>query len=57
VLLLHGRQNRFVPFGHGEWLSRHIPGVEAKLTEDDGHLTLTARHLDDIHDWLLTRLD
>jgi pimeloyl-ACP methyl ester carboxylesterase len=57
VLLLHGRQDRFVPFVHGEWLSRHIPGVEAKLTEDDGHLTLTARHLDDIHDWLLTRLD
>jgi pimeloyl-ACP methyl ester carboxylesterase len=57
VLLLHGRQDRFVPFGHGEWLSRHIPGVEAKLTDDDGHLTLTARHLDDIHDWLLRRLD
>ena len=57
VLLRHGHQDRFVPFGHGEWLSRHIPGVEAELTDDDGHLTLTARHLDQIHDWLLDRLD
>jgi pimeloyl-ACP methyl ester carboxylesterase len=56
VLLRHGRQDRFVPFGHGEWLSRNIPGVEAELTDDDGHLTLTARHLDHIHDWLLSRL-
>lgn len=56
VLLYHGRQDKFVPFGHGEWLARHIPGVEAKLTDDDGHLTLLDRHLDDIHAWLLERL-
>jgi pimeloyl-ACP methyl ester carboxylesterase len=53
VLLLHGKQDRFVPFGHGEWLTAHIPGVEARLTEDDGHLTLTERHLGEVHDWLL----
>ncbi|MDQ6819686.1 MAG: alpha/beta hydrolase [Actinomycetota bacterium] len=57
VLLCHGRQDRFVPFAHGEWLSRHIPGVQAELTDDDGHLTLTARHLDHVHAWLLERLD
>ena len=56
VLLLHGRQDRFVPFGQGEWLARHIPGVEAWLTEDDGHVTLTERHLDEVHAWLLERL-
>jgi pimeloyl-ACP methyl ester carboxylesterase len=56
VLLYHGRQDRFVPFGHGEWLAAHIPGVRAELTDDDGHLTLTERHLEQIHAWLLERL-
>lgn len=56
VLLHHGRQDRFVPFGHGEWLAGRIPGVQAELTDDDGHLTLTERHLGQIHTWLLERL-
>ncbi|HTU86862.1 MAG TPA: alpha/beta fold hydrolase [Solirubrobacteraceae bacterium] len=57
VLLRHGRQDRFVPFGHGEWLARRIPGVRAELTDDDGHLTQILRHIDDVHAWLLDRLD
>jgi pimeloyl-ACP methyl ester carboxylesterase len=57
VRLYHGRQDRFVPFGHGEWLVQQIPGVEAHLSDDDGHLTLPVRHLDDIHSWLLAALD
>ena len=56
VLLLHGRHDRFVPFAHGEWLAAHIPGVEAILSDADGHLTLTANHLDAVHDWLVDRL-
>jgi pimeloyl-ACP methyl ester carboxylesterase len=55
VLLLHGRQDRFVPFGHGVWLAAHVPGVEARLTDDDGHLTLTVHHLGEVYDWLLER--
>lgn len=53
VLLLHGQQDRFVPFGHGEWLAAHVPGVEARLTENDGHLTLIANRVGEVHDWLL----
>jgi pimeloyl-ACP methyl ester carboxylesterase len=56
VLLYHGRHDRFVPFAHGEWLAGQIPGVQAKLSDDDGHLTLVSRHLERIHAWLLERL-
>jgi pimeloyl-ACP methyl ester carboxylesterase len=57
VLLHHGRHDQFVPFAHGEWLAGQIPGVDARLSDDEGHLTLTANHLDAVHDWLLERLD
>jgi pimeloyl-ACP methyl ester carboxylesterase len=56
VLLLHGRQDRFVPFAHGEWLARHIPAVTARLSDDDGHLSLTVNHLDEVHEWLLEHM-
>jgi pimeloyl-ACP methyl ester carboxylesterase len=56
VLLMHGRHDRFVPFAHGQWLAAHVPGVEAFLSEEDGHLTLTAHHFEYLHGWLLERL-
>jgi pimeloyl-ACP methyl ester carboxylesterase len=56
VLVLHGRQDKFVPCGHGQWLSAHIPGAEARLLDDDGHLTLMAHHVGEVHSWLSERL-
>jgi pimeloyl-ACP methyl ester carboxylesterase len=56
VLLLHGRQDKFVPFGHGEWLAAHIPGVEARLLDNDGHLTLIQNRVPEVHAWLSERL-
>ncbi len=56
VLLLHGRHDQFVPFGHGEWLAAHVPGVTPMLLDDDGHLTLIDRHIGEVHEWLSQHL-
>jgi pimeloyl-ACP methyl ester carboxylesterase len=56
VLLVHGRDDRFVPASHGDWLAERIPGVEARITDDDGHLTLMERRVHDVHAWLLAHL-
>jgi pimeloyl-ACP methyl ester carboxylesterase len=57
VLYWHGEQDKFVPFSHGVWLAAHIPGVEARLTPDDGHLTILVRRYADVQGWLLERFD
>jgi pimeloyl-ACP methyl ester carboxylesterase len=56
VLLMHGRQDQFVPFGHGQWLAARVPGVDARLLEDDGHLTLLADRIGEVHAWLADRI-
>jgi pimeloyl-ACP methyl ester carboxylesterase len=55
TLVWHGRHDLFVPVAHGEWLARTIPGAEARITIDDGHLTLIANRVPAVHEWLLAR--
>ena len=53
VLILQGGDDRFVPRSHGEWLARRVPGAEARITDDDGHLTLIENRVREVHEWLL----
>ena len=57
VLYWHGEQDKFVPFSHGQWLAAHIPGVEARLTAVDGHLTILVSRYGEVQSWLLERFN
>ena len=56
VLLWHGEHDLFVPLAHGRWLAERIPNVDARLSPDDGHLTLVTRRVPEVHAWLAERL-
>ena len=43
VQVWHGAKDP--SYAGGEWLAAHISGVEARLTRDDGHLSIIYRHL------------
>lgn len=43
VAIWQGRQDAMVPYAHGVWLAEHVPGAQAHLFEDEGHLSLVGR--------------
>jgi hypothetical protein len=45
-----------VPLDHGRWLAATVPNAEAWISEDDGHLTLLANRIPDVHGWLLQHI-
>jgi pimeloyl-ACP methyl ester carboxylesterase len=53
VQLWHGAQDMFAPIAHGRWLSERIPGVEAHLSEEDGHFSVQIGRIGAVHEWLL----
>jgi pimeloyl-ACP methyl ester carboxylesterase len=48
-----GRDDRFVPISHGEWLARNVPAARAHLLEGEGHISLSRRRYGDVLDELL----
>jgi pimeloyl-ACP methyl ester carboxylesterase len=52
VSIWQGRQDRFVPAAHGEWLAANVPGARGHLLDDHGHLSLALAHFDAILDEL-----
>lgn len=55
TLLWQGVQDKMVPAAHGRWLAERIPGVEAHISAEDGHLSIAVGRLGEIYDWLAQR--
>ena len=53
VALWQGKQDKMVPFAHGEWMAAHVPNARPHLLEDQGHLSLAVASFPQILDDLL----
>jgi len=53
VSVWQGREDRFVPLSHGEWLAAHVPGARSNLLEGEGHISLSRHRYGDVLDELL----
>jgi pimeloyl-ACP methyl ester carboxylesterase len=55
VLIMQGEQDLMVPFAHGTWLAEHVAGAQARLSSDEGHVSLAEKYAD-VHAWLLSHV-
>jgi pimeloyl-ACP methyl ester carboxylesterase len=53
VSVWQGRQDRFVPPSHGEWLAANVGGARGHLLDEHGHLSLALAHFGAVLDELL----
>jgi pimeloyl-ACP methyl ester carboxylesterase len=53
VQLWQGDLDLMVPFAHGQWLARHVPGVTAHLLTGEGHVSISVGAVDRMLDGLL----
>lgn len=56
VLIMHGEQDQMVPFSHRKWLASRITNVDTRFLTDDGHLTISANRIPEVHTWLLSKM-
>ena len=54
VLLVHGCQDRVIPFAHSKWLSTQLPHVELWVRPRDGHISVLEA-VPVALDWLLAQ--
>jgi pimeloyl-ACP methyl ester carboxylesterase len=54
VSVWQGRQDRFVPPSHGEWLAANVGGARRHVLDEHGHLSLSLAHFGAILDELRT---
>jgi pimeloyl-ACP methyl ester carboxylesterase len=54
VLLLHGGRDRVIPSTHAQWLARHCPTAELRLSPDEGHISVITG-AEAALDWLRAR--
>jgi pimeloyl-ACP methyl ester carboxylesterase len=40
VLVMHGADDKMVPYGHGEWLAARCPAAEVRIVPGAGHITV-----------------
>lgn len=55
VQIWQGGQDRMVPFSHGRWLAARVPGADVHLLPEEGHITIGAHHVPDVHRWLASK--
>lgn len=53
VSIWQGREDRFVPLSHGEWLSANVPGARSHLLDGEGHISLSRHRYGDVLDELI----
>lgn len=53
TMIWQGGADLMVPFAHGRWLAANIPGVNAHLEADEGHLSIGVGALDAMLDELV----
>ncbi len=47
-----GRRDLMVPYEHGRRIAQALPDAQRHLSEVDGHLTLYARRVPEVHAWI-----
>jgi hypothetical protein len=52
VKVWHGGEDNRVPIAHGRLLAAAIQNAEADLREGDGHMTVPAFRIAEVHEWL-----